>query len=302
MASCGSVGVKVTAPMLYRGSDGVLQEGNWERFRQRTPANLQLISSLLHLSPDNQDILATLAKGHIGYAYGVWQTLFLGAKWGGKASFTYLQQTVEEYSLGIHYGLRYLSTKGVELKALHKAHRTKRGVANLLNAKLDREKQDGEVVFFLAQGLAGLINLQRSRVVLLGQLPLVQPLMDWACPLLPPHYKQLCPLFKASYQCSLPKLMGGNLERGGKLFRQILQKDPSNYLAQMAYIEYYLLPKKDKKRYLEQKKILQRISANNWQKRIWHPTKELPRSPLELYRSIGLKRFSFISKYDGKLF
>ena len=296
------IGVNTFAPLLYKGGDALLEEGNWENFRAGVSANLIQVEGLLKSSPDNEKLLATLIKGHAGQGFGVWETLLLGEIWAGREGAFYRRQAVEHYSKAIHYGMDYLSKKGISLKLLHLHLRKPTGIQKLLKRKLGDDLWDIEAVFFTAQSLAGLINLQKQNIALVGELALAKALFDYACTLRPDFYFGSCGLFYGAYLSGRPRMLGGNPQEGRKIFERSIKQYPQNYLLRMSFLEYYIIPREERELYQKQKVFLEKALAEHRNKLVWSPTRITESFPLRLYQAIALKRFELIKNNEKEIF
>ena len=296
------MGVNILAPLLYTGGETFMEEGNWENFRRGISANLALTEGLLKSSPDNEKLLAILVKGHAGQAYGVWETLLQGEVWAGREGTFYRRQAMEGYSRAIHYGMDYLQKKGVSLEMLHRHLKKQKGIQKLLDDKLGNDLWDMEVIIFTAQSLAGLINLQKQNIVLVGELALAKELFDHVCALKPNFYFGTCELFYGAYQTGRPRMLGGNPQEGRKIFERSIKRYPQNYLLRIAFIEHYIIPREKKALYLKQKKKLEKALVSHYKSLVWNPTRTIKSSPLRLYQAIAFKRFELIKHYEKEIF
>ena len=305
LANCAGIrrmGVATTAPVIHRGGDAFTEESNWEHFRTSIPGNLKLMEGVLKSAPNNEKLLAALTKGYAGMAYGVWETLFLGESWADREGKYPLRQTLEAYSRAISYGIIYLDKQGLSLDKLHRHLRKPGGLQKLLNDKLGDNLWDVEAVFFTAQAMVGLINLQKQNITLVGELTLAKELFDWACAIRPNFHFGACQLFYGSYLSSRPRMLGGNPQKGRQIFESAIKQYPQNYLLRTAFIEHYIIPMGDKNLYKKQKKFLEK-ALNEYRKGlIWNPNRPTEYSPPNLYRTIALKRFELIKKNEKEIF
>ena len=303
--SCSSIrrmGINSISPTLYQSGDAFIEEANWENFRSAIPANIKILEGLLKSSPNNEKILSLLTKSYAGQAFGVWETLYLGDVWAEKEGAFFRRQTVEAYSQAVRYGMLYFEKNGVTLTDLHQHLRKPQGIAKLLRRKIGKRSWDIEAIFFTAQSLAGLINLQKSNIALVGELSLAKELFDYACTLRPDIHFGACPLFYGSYEAGRPSMLGGNPEKGRKIFERSIKKYPENYLIRLAFIEHYIIPKGKKSLYKKQKKVLNKALTDYRNNLIWSPTQTITPSPLRLYQSIALKRFEMLKKHEKEIF
>ena len=303
--SCAGIrrlGINTISPTLYKSGDAFVEEGNWDHFRAGIPANIKILEGLLKTSPHNERILALLTKSYAGEAFGVWETLYLGEVWAGRKGAFYRRQTLEGYSRAIQYGLMYLEKNGVTLTDLHRHQRKPQGIQKLLDRKVGSKLWDIEAIFFTAQSLAGLINLQKQDIALVGELSLAKELFDYACNLRPDLHFGACPLFYGSYQAGRPRMLGGNPKKGREIFERSIQQHPQNYLLRTAFIEHYIIPHGKKSLYNKQKNFLKKSLSEYHKNLIWSPNRTIAPSPVRLYQSIALKRFELLKKHEKEIF
>lgn len=309
LSACGGLqkaAVKTTGSLIYEASEEIETETNWEFFKQGTPANLKFMEGLYSVDPTNQDLLASLVKGYTGYAYGVSETLALDEKLSGSGTH-FRQQTLAHYSKAIEYALLYFAEEDLSYKDLQKAVRTDAGLPGLLKKHLDSDsKRDRELAAFAAQAFAGYINLRRDEMSLVAQLPVAKGMFDWVCEVQPGINHGACDIFYAAYEAGRPKSLGGNPEKGEKLFKQALEKYPHNWLVRLSYVQYVVLPQRDKETYKNQKKYMDKWSELMGENQNWKPFGQKPDAfeveGLGVYQSLALKRFETIKKYESKIF
>jgi hypothetical protein len=309
LSACGGLqkaAVTTTGALIYDASKEIETETNWEFFKQAVPANLKFMEGLHYVEPNNQDLLVSLVKGYTGYAYGVSETLALEEKLSDKGR-RFHQQALAQYSRAIKYALAYLSEEGLSYKKLQRAVRSDGGLPNLLENHLDSDDQrDRELVAFAAQAFAGYINLRRDEMSIIAQLPVAKAMFDWVCEAEPEINYGACDIFFAVYEAGRPKSLGGNPEKGEKLFMQALEKYPHNWLVRLTYVQYVVLPQKNKESYKKQKAYMKDWPELMKKNENWKPFGEKPKDfeveGLGVYQSLALKRYEIIKNYEDKIF
>lgn len=306
---CGSLqkaAVSTTAGLIYDASKEIETETNWELFKKGVPANLKFMEGLLEVDPDNEELLVSLVKGYAGYAYGVSETLALEEKLKGQTRSSH-HQTLAHYSRAIQYALVYLSQKGVSYNDLQKATRSDAGLPGLLKKHLDADSlKDRELVAFAAQAFAGYINLRRDEMSIVAQLPVAKGLFDWVCEAEPKINYGACDIFYAAYEAGRPKTLGGNPEKGKRLFLKALKKYPHNWLVRMSYVQYVILPQKDGKAYQEQKNYMKKWPQMMRENQYWAPyaqgSSAFENKGLGIYQSLALRRYEIIESHKSQIF
>lgn len=305
--SCSSVNriaLNSTAKIMAQGADQMNHEPNWHLFQSSVPANIKMIESMSFADPENLRFLGMLAKAYGGYAFGVHETLylddFLADKWSG----FHKDQAVSAYTKALNYGLDYFELKGIERELVFSKDAAKE-LPKRLDDKMDEE--DLSAVFYTAQSLGGLINLQKSNMALLGSLGAVKAMMDWVCEDNMDFELGSCRLFYAVYEAGRPPMMGGDLERGKKLFLEFIEKYPLNLLGRITYIQHYVIPMMDEVEYARQREKLIKEFAE-WEK-VKNAGETSPgakkyraASRFNLFNAIARERFKIIEKRKNNIF
>lgn len=307
VASCSSVSkmaMRSTSDVLDKSSERTMREANWHLFKDGAPANILMIEGMSHVDPENKTLLAMLAKAYGGYGFAVHETLFLADRLGDKEDSFHQEQAIAAYSKGLEYGLAYLKLMGISTSAMY----SKDGanyIAKEFNRKLGEE--DMSAVFYTAQSLGGLINLQKYNVPLLSKIGAVKSMMDWVCEKDREFELGGCYLFYAIYEASRPSMLGGDLEKGKTLFLEYMEKYPLNLLARVSYLEFYVLPMMDEVAYAREREILAR-ELGEWRK-IKNAGVGGERSEdyklhpeFNLYNAIADERFKIIEKNKDNIF
>lgn len=297
--------ISTTSGMLYKASFEVENQRDWNFMKNSMPSNLLLMESLLHLSPGDQDLLLSLLKGHFAYGFGVYESLYLDDFLKDVENSSHKKNALIHYSKSIQYALRYLEEEGVEYATLKKKVSVNNGVKEYLNDKLSSsDLKDLEAVLFFAQSLGGSINLQKSDMEMVGELPLVKEMFDWVCSARSDINFGVCDLFYGMYDASRPRMLGGNPERGKKTFKNFIEKMPENYLGRVAYLQFYVIPMSDEEEYQVQKEKLLALKRKFEREKIFSPSrgKDNILDRLRIYQSIAFKRFEIILKHEKEIF
>ena len=309
LSSCSSmrsVALKSAAPLFMESMGGIQSEGNWQQFKNGVPANLTLIDGLLSVRPSDENLLVAAIKGNAGYAFGVSETLYLKDKLLDEMDSPHKVQAIAHYTKAFRYGLRYLKENDLNFDDLKVALKAKKGIPGLLENQLAAEIVDLEAILFTAQSLGALINLQRDNLQLISLLPVVKGMFDWVCEISPNIYHGMCPMFYGSYEAGRPAMLGGNPKKGKEIFENLISKQPHNWLARVAFLEYYAIPQYDEGLYSLQRKELQKYEKSLQESLNYDPVvKENPAfsdKSLRLFQAIAIKRFQIIKKHEKDIF
>ncbi len=301
-----STALGVASPMFKDAMTGIESEGKWEHFKTATPANLSLVDGLLSVRPHDSSLLLAAIKGNAGYAFGVEETLYLDDKLAEKEESIHKENAIAYYSKAVEYGLRFLEDNDLSLEDLQKAQNDPKGVRGLLNSQLSTDETTLELMLFFAQSMGSLINMQRDNILLVAQLPIVKGMFDWVCEENPDIAHGTCSIFYGSYEAGRPATLGGNPTEGKKIFEELISKNPANWLASVALIQFYAIPQYDEDVYNLYKKNLDKYEDILEDSFHWIPGKKMDESlkdpSLRLYQAIAVKRYQIIKKYERDLF
>jgi hypothetical protein len=309
LASCStmrSMALKTAAPLFMDSMAGIEAESNWEAFKEATPGNLSLIDGLLAVRPHDENLLVAAIKGNAGYAFGVHETLYLSDKLAENDKTFHKDQAIAFYAKAFDYGQSYLKENDLSLQQLLLALKDKYGVAGLLESQLSGDQVSLEGILFTAQALGSMINLQRENIQLVSYLPVVKGMFDWACEIDPNIGHGMCQIFYGSYEAGRPAMLGGNPEKGREIFEKMIKEQPHNWLARVAFIEYFAIPQYSQDVYNRQKKDLMKYEELLKNKLNWSPNGQVHEAfqnkRLGLYQAIAIKRFQIIRKYENDIF
>lgn len=305
-AGIRSMALKTAAPLFKDAMTGIESESNWEAFRRGTPGNLTLIDGLLAVRPYDEALLMAAIKGNAGYAFGVEETLFLDDKLNDEDESLYKDQAIAYYAKAFSYGLDFLKANDLSLADVERSIKDEKGIPGLLDSQLSNDDSTLEAILFTAQALGSLINLQREKMLLVAKLPVVKGMFDWVCEEKPNIANGTCQIFYGSYEAGRPKMLGGNPEKGREIFESYIEANPHNWLARVAFIQYYAIPQSNENIYRLQAKELSKFKDLQGERLNWHPGEKTPaafeQKSLGLYQAIAIKRFEIIKKFENDLF
>ncbi len=309
LASCStmrSAALKTAAPLFMDSMAGIEAEGSWEHFKESTPGMLSLVDGLLAVRPLDESLLVAAIKGNAGYGFGVYETLYLDDKLAENDSTINRDKAIYYYTKAFSYGEKFLEANDLTLNDLKEALKEKKGIPGLLDSQLREDQTSLEGILFTAQALASMINLQRENIQLISYLPMAKGMFDWACGVDPQIAHGACDIFYGSYEAGRPAMLGGNPERGRKIFLDFIKNNPHNWLGRLAFIEQYSIAQYDEDSYLRQKKDLEKFLVLHKAAQKWDPSQKkeeaFANKTLRLYQAIGMKRFEIIKKYEKEIF
>ena len=309
LTSCGSVqqvAVGTTGSLMYEATKGLESEGNWHNFKVGSIGNLMLVDGLLSLKPKDRELLVTAIKGYTGYAFAINETEYLVDYFEENETSKHKEQAIFNYAKAFSYGQRFLENYDISWETLVRSQNKPGGVEKLLEDNVSADIQNFEGVVFTAQALGGMINLQKTDMSLVALLPIVKGMFDWVCKKQPDINFGACQIFEGTYEASRPKMLGGNPEKGKKIFLKLIKENPNNWLARVAFMQFYILPMSQEDDYKTQKFFMESASRSLKKELMGNPKRKVdaafsePR--LRLYQSLAVKRYEIIKKYEEDLF
>lgn len=292
--------MRSTNPVFVKTSEDLLKEGHWNFFRDSSLGNLKLMELLWQQDQENLELLGVLIKGFSGYAFAIPETLYLEDEIKGVEGSRWKKEAIIYYTRSLDYGLYYLDQKGVKRDDLlaNDEKRLKKKLKNL-------DEDDFMAVLYTAQSWGSLINLQKDNVALISHVPKVKILFDFVCDKKPDIDQNVCDIFYAQYESSRPKMLGGDPEKGEKLYLESIQKHPKNLLIRVSYVQYRLVPGFREEEFQREAVLLNEefakwedLNRDALENRSTY--KDMPE--LNLYNSIARKRFLIMYKLKNKIF
>lgn len=309
LASCASIrrtGLRFASPMVYEAAGNMESEGNWDNIKQGLMGNLILLEGMLSQVPEDKPLLVTMVKGYSGYAFAINETEYLNDKLADNEKVRHKRSALRNYTKAFGYGLKYLEVNDINWDQIVKAQGEENGVKDLLDSELSDSPEDLDAVFFTAYSLAGMGNLQKDKMLIVGQIPIAKKMFDWVCEQKPDINFGACNIFYAAYEASRPRMLGGNPQKGKKMFLEYIKKHPNNLLARVAFLEYFVIPMSEEGLYKKQRRFLNKALKRQKADLIWGPGKK--KDPLfsvpktGIYQAMALKRFQIIKRHAKEIF
>lgn len=220
--SMNTIAVGVMDDILENGVEVMFEEDDVQLAEQAIAGNLKLLEALIRSDPGNVKVLTMAAQGYGGYALA-----FVEPVDPVRASKFYLR--------GKDYALQALRLKN------HDVYKAMDGPVDDLNEALqDADSDDLPYLFWTAYNWGAYVNLNKNSVEAIGALPKVLALMNRIIELDPGYYYGGAHLFMGSYYSSLPRIMGGDPEKGKAHFEEaIALTDGKFLLTRVYYAQYY---------------------------------------------------------------
>jgi tetratricopeptide (TPR) repeat protein len=308
LSSCSlnKLAVRSAAPLFDEASMSIEKEKNWNFLKDSVPSNLMIMEGLLSIDPDNKKMLKNLIKGYGAYAFGVSETLYLEEQWSESNNTKELDSAIDYYGRALKHGLHYLKLYGIktdEILAAQDYSQMKKLVTKVL-----KDHDGREVLFFTAQSWGGLMNLQRGNISLLSTMGAMKNMIDTVCEVEPTFQFGACDLFYGAYEVSRPRTLGGNPDKGMKIFKQAMLSRADNLLIPVAYLQYAVIPAGNSDEYKSVKEKLEKAAVQFKNLSLVVPgigvenTFVQSDERLSVLNTIAMKRFEIIKKFEKKLF
>ena len=103
-------------------------------------------------------------------------------------------------------------------------------------------------------------------------------------------------------------MLGGNPDEGRKIFLKTIKEQPHNWLARVAYIQFYLIPQSDEDGYKAQKFHLEKYQSLAEDQMKWSPNSRASKDPafgnknIRFFQALAIERYKIISKYEKEFF
>lgn len=309
LASCSSIkktAMEVTASAMYESADKIKAENNLENFEKGLLGTIYFMEGMTQIIPENPELLVSLIKAYVGYAFIVHETSYLD-EYLSKTELVSQKKVLATYTKALKYGLKFLHTQGVSLDDLKSNINSERGIVGFLEEKLSKSKLQLEGVLYTAQSMASLMNYQKTSLSLMAYLPIAKGMFDWTCKVSPHLGDGICDLFYGAYYSSRPIQLGGDPALGRKYFEDLIQRSPYNWLARSSFIQFHIIPLREKNLYVAQMKALEQAVEQNEDDLIWSPKgyKEpqiFANEQIRLYQAVAIKRFKLIKDHEKELF
>tara|TARA_B100001971_G_scaffold61895_1_gene56880 strand:- start:78986 stop:79936 length:951 start_codon:yes stop_codon:yes gene_type:complete len=300
-ASMKKLAISNSVGVFEDGEKALNNESYYEFIRESALANIKTLEALHYASPEDEELIALLVKGYAGYSFGVLETEAFSDILLDKLDSERVEKLKAGYTKAIEFGLLYFKLHGIKQKELLSL----KGMDKVNEEFSDLSSADKKALFFFAQSLAGIFNLEKQNMFLLGTTPVIVGLMEKVCKKDPDFENGACQLFQAVFEATKPTLMGGSIEKANKLFSKTFKANPKNLLNKVTYIQYSLVPMIDETQYKKYKKELKTAfkdfnRVNNFGELI--KAKANYPKELNLFNAIASERFKHLISIENKLF
>ncbi|MEI6079984.1 MAG: TRAP transporter TatT component family protein [bacterium] len=253
--STSRLAVDITSDALKDGTSAFYEEDDLDLARTGMESNLKLLEVLNRSNPKNQNLRVLLSQAYGGFAFVFLETDLLYVKDPVEKA-KLVKRISKFYKRGMDYGLSILKEDKRFNTALEKSD-----YEMLESAAHDLTQR--EAMFWTVFNWALLINMNKSNVDHVSDLPKVRILADRMIQLDKSYYHGAPLALKATLDCAMPKMLGGKPEAGVKLMEEALKEsDHKSLIIQFLYAQYCAPAVQDKKKFFELVDEIEKTDAN----------------------------------------
>ena len=212
-----TLAIRTMGGIMDYGLEAFNEEGDLKLAEDALGSNLKLVEALIKGDPENQKLLLMASQGFSAYALAF-------------AEDDSVERARMFYLRGRDYGLRVLTQNSRMKDALDK------DVASFQAALRTLSKDDVPAVFWTAFAWGSYINITRSDVGAVADLPKVLAMMEFVRTTEPTYYYGGPYLILGSIEGSMPQALGGRPEKAKEYFERALAINGGKFL--LTYVYY----------------------------------------------------------------
>lgn len=218
LAGCvQTMAIRTMGGIMDFGLESFNEEGDLQLAGSALGSNLKLVEALIKGDPANEKLLLMAAQGFNAYALAF-------------AEDDSIERARVFYLRGRDYALRVLFHNRTIREALDK------DVAALQSALKTLSAEDVPAVFWTAFGWGSYINISRSDIGAVADLPKVLAMLEFVRDKNPEYYHGGPYLILGSIEGSIPRVLGGKPERAKEYFERALAVNGGKFL--LTYVYY----------------------------------------------------------------
>lgn len=212
-----TMAIRTMGGIMDYGLEAFNEEGDLKLAEGALGSNLKLVEALIKGDPQNAKLLLMASQGFNAYALAF-------------AEDDSIERARMFYVRGRDYAMRVLNQNQKIREALEK------DVPTLQAALATLTKEDVPAVFWTAFGWGSYINISRSDVSVVADLPKVLTMMEFVRQTDPTYYYGGPYLILGSIEGSMPQVLGGKPEKAKEYFERALSVNGGKFL--LTYIYY----------------------------------------------------------------
>ena len=211
-----TMAIRTMGGIMGFGLETFNEEGDLKLAESALGSNLKLVEALIKGDPENKKLLLMASQGFNAYALAF-------------AEDDSVERARVFYLRGREYGMRVLMQNTAFKEAMDK------DVTTFQSALKTFSKDDVAALFWTAFGWGSYINITRSDVGALADLPKVLAMMEYVRQLDATFYYGGPYLILGSIEGSMPKVMGGRPERAKEYFDRAAELTGGKFLLTYVY-------------------------------------------------------------------
>jgi len=243
--SINEFAVSTTAPVLFEASKAFSFESDVQFAREAVPGQLKTADGFLVSSPQNRYLLEILARGYLEYAFGFLEDELESMPDDNAhhdAREALAARCTGFYDRALGYALRDLGTYGKGVSGAFK-----KDTASLEAAIGELPKAAAPGLLFAGQALASAINLNRSDIARVAELPKAIALIKRSYALDKTYYNGVAAMTLGLINASQGKAMGGDPEASKRYFEEAIAQTHGNFLlARVMQARFYAVVVQDR--------------------------------------------------------
>jgi len=212
-----TMAIRTMGGIMDYGLEAFNEEGDLKLAEGALGSNLKLVEALIKGDPQNTKLLLMASQGFNAYALAF-------------AEDDSLERARMFYLRARDYGMRVLTQNPRMKEALEK------DVASLQSALSTLTKDDVPAVFWTSFGWGSYINITRSDVGVVADLPKVMAMMEFVRQTDPTYYYGGPYLILGTMEGSMPQVLGGKPEKAKEYFERALSINGGKFL--LTYVYY----------------------------------------------------------------
>lgn len=212
-----TIAIRTVGGILDYGFEAFNEESDLQLAHEALGSNLKLIEALLKGDPENKKLLILASQGYYAYALAF-------------AEDDSVERARIFYVRGRNYALQMLHANAAFQSSLDK------DVASFTKSLQAFSKEDVPALFWAAFSWGSYINITRTDLDAMADLPKVLAMIQFVIDNDPAYYFGSAYLFLGAMEATTPKMLGGNPEKAKEYFEKSLSINDGKFL--MPYVYY----------------------------------------------------------------
>lgn len=240
-----------TASLLTEAAPALDGFWDWEIAGLGTPGAIMQLEAMLAITPDNEDLALNVAKAYVGYGVGwVENDYELAYAKGDFDKADHQRQRAR---------LLYMRARNLALRCMRNrdagiddALKTGGEALTSYLEKHYRNKEDVGPLFWAGMSWGAAINMGLDQPDLLADMGTAKALVERSAALDDMFFNGGAYVFLGGFEAAMPKALGGDPEKGGKIFEKGLERTKRrNHMLHVNYARIYAVSAQNKELYVK---------------------------------------------------